>query len=308
MRDLAKEVGCSDVGLRKTLKAAGIPFPPEGYWSKIRAGHDVARPALPKPGPGMPSGCYLQNAVPARADATGQIIDEPTPPTFDETIEDVRDRIAPTIVAQTALVGLDRPASAIQQLIDRDRRRREGAVRPGGYRTGSYEPYFESEFEQRRLILFNSIIHSLGSFVTTAYTRGSAAREIHIRIGDHYVIAMLDHPSTEFRPGQEIMPRKGKADRLRLVLGSDWRSTDYVWEDSPAGPLEKQIADIGLCIAVRGELSRRRHEHFLYERQVEKIEREKVAKDAAEREAILAREQALAAERITIEREAQEAC
>jgi len=45
---VAVRYGISDNGLRKRCKALGIPLPPCGYWSKVKAGKPVAdRPPLP---------------------------------------------------------------------------------------------------------------------------------------------------------------------------------------------------------------------------------------------------------------------
>lgn len=46
---LAKEYGFSDVGFAKICRRHNIPLPPRGYWAKINAGLQVARPALPNP-------------------------------------------------------------------------------------------------------------------------------------------------------------------------------------------------------------------------------------------------------------------
>jgi hypothetical protein len=46
---LAKEYGFSDVGFSKICRRHNIPLPPRGYWAKISAGLQVAKPALPNP-------------------------------------------------------------------------------------------------------------------------------------------------------------------------------------------------------------------------------------------------------------------
>lgn len=47
MRDIAKKIGMSDVGLRKLLKALGIVTPPQGHWNRVHAGKVV--PGSPAP-------------------------------------------------------------------------------------------------------------------------------------------------------------------------------------------------------------------------------------------------------------------
>jgi hypothetical protein len=46
MKHLAKELGLSDVGLRKICVKYGIPLPQRGYWSRLQFGKQDPRPAL----------------------------------------------------------------------------------------------------------------------------------------------------------------------------------------------------------------------------------------------------------------------
>lgn len=47
MRNLAPELGVSDVGLKKICKRFGVPTPPVGYWAKKEHGKAPKRPRLP---------------------------------------------------------------------------------------------------------------------------------------------------------------------------------------------------------------------------------------------------------------------
>ena len=47
MTHLAKELGLSDVGLRKICVKYGIPLPPRGYWARLQVGKQDPRPELP---------------------------------------------------------------------------------------------------------------------------------------------------------------------------------------------------------------------------------------------------------------------
>jgi hypothetical protein len=47
MSQLSREYGISDVGLAKICKKHQVPYPPRGYWAKVRNGRQVRRPALP---------------------------------------------------------------------------------------------------------------------------------------------------------------------------------------------------------------------------------------------------------------------
>lgn len=51
MRDVARDLGISDVGLAKICRRHAIPTPERGHWLKVRHGKAVARPALRDPSP-----------------------------------------------------------------------------------------------------------------------------------------------------------------------------------------------------------------------------------------------------------------
>lgn len=48
MTVVCQRYGMSDNGLRKICRKLDVPFPPAGYWAKVRAGKLVSKPTLPK--------------------------------------------------------------------------------------------------------------------------------------------------------------------------------------------------------------------------------------------------------------------
>ena len=48
MTVVCQRYGMSDNGLRKICRKLDVPFPPAGYWAKVRAGKPVPKPPLPK--------------------------------------------------------------------------------------------------------------------------------------------------------------------------------------------------------------------------------------------------------------------
>ncbi|WP_047980944.1 hypothetical protein [Ornithinibacillus contaminans] len=48
MTSLSKRYNISDVALRKQCKKMGIPLPKAGHWAKVKAGHKIKIPPLPK--------------------------------------------------------------------------------------------------------------------------------------------------------------------------------------------------------------------------------------------------------------------
>ena len=49
LRQVAQEIGISDVGLKKACIRLSVPSPPRGYWAKLDAGKKVTKPDLPEP-------------------------------------------------------------------------------------------------------------------------------------------------------------------------------------------------------------------------------------------------------------------
>ena len=52
VRRVAARLGISDVALAKACRGLDVPLPERGYWAKVRAGHQTARPPLPPAGAG----------------------------------------------------------------------------------------------------------------------------------------------------------------------------------------------------------------------------------------------------------------
>src|SRR4051812_45930987 len=60
MRDLAKKIGISDVGLRKLLTSHGVTLPPQGHWNRVHAGGPgAAPPKAPARCPGEPGRIWI---------------------------------------------------------------------------------------------------------------------------------------------------------------------------------------------------------------------------------------------------------
>ena len=70
LRDAAKQLGYSDVGLGKIAKRLGIPKPPYGFWNKVNAGH------IPHP----------QGTLPEGFESQANVIALPTPENADERV------------------------------------------------------------------------------------------------------------------------------------------------------------------------------------------------------------------------------
>lgn len=80
MTHLSKELGLSDVGLRKICVKYGIPLPAKGYWARLQFGKQDPRPELP-----------FENNNPQIEESWGlEFINEEHDPDFDESFQDER--------------------------------------------------------------------------------------------------------------------------------------------------------------------------------------------------------------------------
>ncbi len=92
MREVAAELGISDVGLRKVVVRAGLPLPPRGHWNRIAAGKKgFPKAALPPRGFGASDEVTFGAEHWAWPRRVVEIDREPAPPEFDETMEEVRE-------------------------------------------------------------------------------------------------------------------------------------------------------------------------------------------------------------------------
>lgn len=102
MKILASEFGLSDVGLAKVCKKLNIPKPPRGYWARKAAGKSVRKLSLPARGPGMSQDINIGGSKYGEfygtLSDTALLASEPTPPVFNQMIEEVKISVEKLIV------------------------------------------------------------------------------------------------------------------------------------------------------------------------------------------------------------------
>jgi hypothetical protein len=127
MRTLAATFGISDVALKKTCARAHIPTPERGYWAKKDAGKPTRQAPLPPRPPGMDDEVQIGGGNSwywnwSREELLGPI---PPAPQFEETLERVRERIAPIIGKVSVPRQVRAWHPAIARLLAEDERRRQ---------------------------------------------------------------------------------------------------------------------------------------------------------------------------------------
>jgi hypothetical protein len=257
VRTVAQELGISDVGLRKICQKAQIPLPERGYWTRLRAGKSVKAAALPPRGPGTADRVRIGEA-PAfyywRSDPEAELA-EPAPdePVFEETIEDVRARVAAQVGSVRIERNLASPHPLVRRLLaDDETRRLKPASAP--WRLMHCEPLFASDFERRRLRVLSTLFTAVQECGGQAWASDEQARQVGVVIGGEQVRFHLDHPSAKPDRAGRWTTRPGWADVLRLTLEVGGELT---WSDGEESALEAHLTEIVVQLIVAGEMQYR---------------------------------------------------
>lgn len=264
MRDLAKKVGLSDVGLKKLLKAQGASAPPQGYWNKVQAGKPVPkRPEMPERGPGQ-RGRFCVDArfadvIPAAGPlpSSGPFVSARVP----EDLEELYRRELKAIGRVAVPRKLDRVHPGFAPILRKEQQRREKAAES---RWHWDEPKFDSAVDQRRLRLFNALFMALGrrGHHASACERDGRIDAIAV-IGDTRVDVdiMIAGTHRTVRMYGRDLPAKDLpvSTPLALVIGGDRdRADETYWRDDAAGKLEAKLGEITARLVVAGESAFRR--------------------------------------------------
>lgn len=253
MRSLAKKIGISDVAVAKHCRKSDVPVPERGYWNKLQAGQHPVKAELP------PSDLGTVNEVTMSGELTPELLThikgEPgigEQESIDLLAERFRKRLG-TVKTPRAISPVH---PAIATLLKKDEQYHQQRVATG---FSWPEPRFESDFERRRLRIINGIFLAVAKTGGDAWLRGDHAREIGLRIGDRSIMFELDHMGRPSRPGYTPTPPNEKRPKLRLRIGARHAPVPNAatWEDKESLPLEDQLTDIVVGLALEAERSHR---------------------------------------------------
>lgn len=264
MRDLAKKVGLSDVGLKKLLKAQGVSTPPQGYWNRVHAGKPVPRrPEMPERGPGergrLCVDARFADVIPAAEplSSSGPFVSARVPEDLEELYR--RELRAIGRVAVPRKLGGVHPGLA--PILRKEQQRREKADES---RWHWDEPKFDSVVDQRRLRLFNALFMALGrrGHHASACDRDGRIDATAVigdtRVDINIMIAGTDRTVRMYcrdLPAKDLLA----STPLALVIGGDRdRAGENRWRDDAAGKLEAKLAEITARLVVAGEAAFRR--------------------------------------------------
>lgn len=261
MRDLAKQVGMSDVGLRKLLRANGISLPPQGHWNRVHAGRKVPPPPpAPARGPGETGRIRLEEKFKG-------VLEEalPHPPegpfqsgSVPEDLGELRQREREAIGRVRVPRDLARPVTGLARLIKKEEAVRRKAAEDRWYWR---EPAFDTPLGQRKLRLLNALFIALArrGHEGEAWEQDGDLRA-NCTVGDTTLGLQFDIVgkfSTEMVYGRERPARNLPASTsLSLSLRRKFRvEIPTKWQDDEEGRLEAKLAEITADIIVAGEAS-----------------------------------------------------
>ncbi len=157
MTENAREMGISDVALKKRCKAFGIPTPERGRWAKLRAGKSVPEPAPLEPVTRALAEHVFGYAI--RWRATDSVSDEELAAvTGLELLEPesaaVVEGFCSTLVVERQLRNPGSLVAALQQEAEEEKARREPYAR--SWPTGYQWPYFRDRWSQENRSRFTT--------------------------------------------------------------------------------------------------------------------------------------------------------
>jgi hypothetical protein len=304
VKTLASQHGISDVAFAKTCKQHNIPLPPRGHWAKLEAGKKVYRQPLPERALGMPrdvafgaSKWNYYGAAPRNLIEMGL-----TPPRpFDETLAEVRAKLAKKVKKVSVRRDLSMAHPVIRKLLEADIPRREKYL-ASTYRSLYDAPYFDSPFEQRRLRALNALFLCLEKNDARVTSSGRNPDEFCVRVGLRDVMVSIDDPKAErasWYGGSDIAKAASSPLVVKIDRGASVDGIQTIWEDKSDDRIEAHLTDVAVNVLVAGEHSCRERENSHYQwlveykaQLIERAKREKEEAERAERERRIKEEQA----------------
>lgn len=281
MRELAKRVGMSDVGLRKLLVGHGVVLPPQGHWNRVHAGRKPAEP--PKPAarkPGQRQQIYLDARFASVFES--EAIADPSGPFFSslvpESLDDLRSQLISKVGKVSRSPKLEPAHPGLAGIIKHESDLREKAA-TSRYGWSSNKPRFDNPLDQRRLRILNGLFWALRKqgVEASAYVHDLTICA-NAKVGDTTVPIELEPRNSKSRsnrwgnhaPSQSLPA----STPLRLSIGPTWIDDAFrEWTDTSEHRLEHILAEIVVEIIVHGESDYRQS----LQDEIDRIEEEREA-------------------------------
>ena len=306
---LAKELGVSDVAIGKYCVAAHVPTPSMGYWARLKSGGKAVRLPLPIRLPGQADVIVFGREANRYWRRGENLMDEPIPPSFAESLEDQVASAVKRIGRVAATRDLTAPDKSLTRVLQKEAKRR---AKYSTDRWDWHKPHFDEPVFQRQLRLFNSLTRALSPL----YGPQVVLEEdewIQGRGTLHHLVLRLDFGGVAMNlrvhePGE---PRRDRAPKPVAVttLRVESGHTDaplLEWSDAADHKLEAQLPAIVMALLRRAEERLRAHAQWIYKQRCERRDEELAAIEQRKAEAEQRRLEAIEVRKVKIRDEVVE--
>lgn len=269
MMRLGEKYGISGNGLKKICNRLDVPYPPLGYWAKLRAGKTTTIPALPETSPTTPRDAKISPTPPAsRApDLDSEIA---------EQLHAAREKAADVVVR----ASVRRPHPLIAAWLEEHARKLAEAGRDRNTWGSAHRPMPSTELDRRRQRILDTLFKALEKRGFTV--KGHAPYQVWLEIGKERIdFSLRERMKQVKRPLNDTEKRSpfysNKQWRQERVSTGDLIFTikTYIetgltkeWRDGERR-LEEQVSGIVSVLLIAGPILREQR------RQAEEAERER---------------------------------
>jgi len=290
-RDIAKDLGISDVGLSKACRRAHIPRPAVGYWAKKAVGKPTLKPVLPPRGLGESDEVQLGGRTDwAERETDEEILNTPIapPPSFPEGLDQVVARAKKLVGKVRIPANLTNGHPLITAQLQEDERRRE-KQRASTYSFSWDAPRFDSQSGRRKLRILNALFLSLARCGYRPWLHIKEEIAAMVQVGGQRISFTLESKTLKIQRKSQRQGRPPAPPETLKLLISWWQPPPDIqlsWEDGVTS-LESQLTDVAIGLLVAGEWSYRsgvqRRFEWRIERKQDLENKIRQAKEEAER-------------------------
>lgn len=297
MKDLPEVLGVSANSVKNACRKFNIPVPDRGYWTQIKAGKTVKRPAMPERSPGMTDRVVFGAADYRRSYGYTADFDKslPTPPVFATSIEDVKQAIFGKMTKVSVPRGKHVWHHVIQRLFAADEKRRVKYAE-SQWNFSWDRPLFDNPFEQRRLRIMNALFLAVSKFSGKPTINGREGIEVSFQIHQQHVPVKIMATSdikrkNSYRAAEDLHSAK---EPISIIVPDHFHSDGVriAWADSEEEKLEAQLTEVAVEIVWLAEVFHReatkRQYDWLIERRAD-YQKRLIEEEAQRQEAIRVR-------------------
>jgi hypothetical protein len=255
IKRLSKQIGISDVAIAKHCRKVNVPVPQRGYWAKLQVGQRVTRPPLPPRDLGTPSGVKMAGTFDLEllARITGKpAIDDRS----DESIVVLSERLRRRLGKVPVPRNFSKAHPAITDILKKGEMLRQQYL---NRKSPWNRLRLSSAVEQRRLRIINSLFIAFDRMGWRVSLGSPDARELRTRMGKTTVKYRIDVVGNRTGTSRTTSDEEVH-DRLFIAISDESKigALTTRWEDRDEWPLERQLADVVVGIAIVSESLQRR--------------------------------------------------